>query len=708
MPSQKIEFSFHPSDLWAYIVLIIGILFVVFFNETILVLLGGGFIVLGLLSVGVLLKQRSEQEIGFGKMSSSSNYANARPIRKSETRSLDEDDYNVKSEDKDKPNKSDTQKLDDNIVFEDQNEGFRVVAKPETNKNTRSGSNHSQENREKTIPLQSKKSESIGISDEGFRIIDSKDKQTSSETNDFGRKKIISKSGTITKPKLIKSNEVQTLNWDALIDSEIFPANQPKKELDYFLKRILGVIKSEGTVNTAVFFLYDEDSGILKIEAYNSENDGQINKKKKYTLRSDFVSRIVENAKPITFNELQEDNPDHRLIYYSNQGLIGSFIGVPVVLSGSVIGVIAVDSKETNAFGESFALTLSYLSGLISGLIQSYTEKFELMQMAESYTAISTFRSISSEKSASIEDISMNLLRTVNSSLEPNSLGTVLYDHESETWKAFHVISVDENNLSGAKLEGESVFTDCIRTQKPLYFANKSKIRFNEKAELKLSKGSELHIIPLYTNKSVYGAMFVVLPEGSQVGEYGIGVMETLSEYAAIAIEKIYLSQIISSNSLYDPISGLLNEAAFSTRIDEEEARAYDHEYISTLVLIKIDEYEAHGSLEENRGLIGKSIADLLAQSVRLYDVVGHAKGKTGALLVNVDLSESKVWAEKLKNKIATSSINIAGEEINFTISVSIIQIGDQEPIGSDKVLEKSLLALDNIAEQHNTVATYS
>ena len=97
----------------------------------------------------------------------------------------------------------------------------------------------------------------------------------------------------------------------------------------------------------------------------------------------DVVSRIGVNGQPQVVNSILPETERDILCYYKNLQDVKSFIGVPIFYADDrspqmPIAVLAVDSKAEDAYGDETFAILSHTSTLISSLLISYTEKYDL------------------------------------------------------------------------------------------------------------------------------------------------------------------------------------------------------------------------------------------------------------------------------------------------------------------------------------------
>jgi|GEM_PF-4771723 len=505
------------------------------------------------------------------------------------------------------------------------------------------------------------------------------------------------------------SNKLSSLRWETLIDDEKFPSNHPKQELDFFLQRILRAIKSTGDNHTVSFVLFDSEKQLLKIESLMTDDPKSVLKVPRIPLGSDILSTIAISNKPTIISSIAENGMCELLPYYTRNIGIKSFIGIPITYGSSVVGVLSMDSKEEKAFNELTATFLGHFTKLLSGLIQSYSEKYDLKQLADSYSAISNFRLLSADSSATQEVITHSLASTLNLSFEPNDIGVVLYDHEEEKWVLTRHLSSGDKNYTGMTIGRDTALSNCINEAELVnWIGGEEGLVINSEITIETSRGCQVYIVPLRTMDSVFGCFFIISANSVPLGITAVQMMEVLAEYAAIAIEKIYLSKIIRENAFYNSATGLLNHNAFLDRLQEEVVRAEDYGYESSLILLSIDEYDALNGKDELNRVVVDMISHVVSSNIRSYDFCGHYGDKFCIVTVHTKESNAKVWAEKIRNAIASETVKSDNSEYNITISAGIVQFGEGLQRESGSLISLAQKAINANKATTNTVALFS
>ncbi|MBI3365641.1 MAG: GAF domain-containing protein, partial [Ignavibacteriae bacterium] len=214
------------------------------------------------------------------------------------------------------------------------------------------------------------------------------------------------------------------------IDSEIYRGDpEPRTEFNFLLHKVLMVVKDVLFANSVVFFWANREKHQMVMEARVSDSPNFI-PTRRYAMGHDLVTGVAENGKPELVSEVNPMSERELLPYYTTPVGIHSFIGVPVYFSRLnheqiptyPVAVIAIDSKVEDAFGQETLALLGQFTKLVSALIKSYTDKYDLLLDSE------LLRSIRRLQERVRNDFSLN---TILHSLSEETSKLVSWDHIS-------------------------------------------------------------------------------------------------------------------------------------------------------------------------------------------------------------------------------------------------------------------------------------
>lgn len=497
-----------------------------------------------------------------------------------------------------------------------------------------------------------------------------------------------------------------------LIDDIEHPGNdEPRKEFDHLLSRVLMVIRSMMSARTAAFFWVNIDKSELVLEAHITDAPDIFGLQRKYPLGMDIVSQIANSGRPEILTEIKASAERDLIPYYTEQAGTLSFVGVPVYLNHTVIGVLCADSTLDDAYDELTIGTLGHFTKLISGLTQSYTGKYDLLQSSRTLDALSQFRALVSQPERGVGDLSAALVECSRGILDYQTIGVALYDSERETWAISSMSSkVPQNEI----LQGETIEINNSLIARTIFSGTTTSIvpvdinvRRYHPNEMLIDNGFFV-AVPLKSTSHNYGALFV---EGhaTQLTQKDVAILETLGEQTGMMIEQMHVQEMLQANSLTDESTGLLNGAAFIQRMSEELVRSKDFKTPFVLTLLTIDRYDA---IEKNLGEsereeIFHHVLEHVRHHARAYDVLGRLDTNIiGWGTSGIRDSELQLVAERLRKEIAISVREINKKRFTVTVSIGIARSVESDSV--ETLATNANKAMEMAAAKTNSVVLFS
>ncbi|AHE98970.1 diguanylate cyclase [Thioalkalivibrio paradoxus] len=141
-----------------------------------------------------------------------------------------------------------------------------------------------------------------------------------------------------------------------------------------------------------------------------------------------------------------------------------------------------------------------------------------------------------------------------------------------------------------------------------------------------------------------------------------------------------------------DTLTGLPNRRYFLERLEQELARFHRHHKVVALTMIDIDHFkqvnDSHGHVVGDAVL--RHLAELLWQSLRKTDLAGRLGGEEFAVLLpGSDLEGGRTYAERLRERVASTPCVHAGTEIRYTVSIGVTVLAEQDT-SSDQPLARA------------------
>jgi GGDEF domain-containing protein len=397
-----------------------------------------------------------------------------------------------------------------------------------------------------------------------------------------------------------------------------------------------------------------------------------------------------------------------------------SFVGVPVYFRGNVVGVLCADSKEQNAYTDITVGFFGHFTKLISGLVLSYTSKFDLQQSARTLEAVQAFRTAAAESEPTIGTVIRHLFDAVIKQMDVSTVGVCGFDPEKRVWTVRDAKSVmpEYAQLVGAPIDLENALVgECIRNGESIAVSvESSTIRVTPtEPEIDLC---QFVALPMRSLLHTHGALFMENHKGT-ITSQDVAVAELLADLAGEMIAGIRETTrdhdadtpagTTSANIPQAQASASDAEDLFTQRLREEVARAADYDVPLTLCYIMVDGIIGTTGDESASVLaaVVKRVQRRIKEQVREYDLVAQLSDDTVAVaLVAYNAQEAQFWTESLRRDIGSSTVEAAGKTFSATVSVGVAQHvpGD----GWQVLLENAQTALDISARLQNKVTVYS
>lgn len=464
---------------------------------------------------------------------------------------------------------------------------------------------------------------------------------------------------------------------DFMDDQEILGQDEPRKEFDYLLNRVLQVIRSMASARTAAFFWVNVEKQQLVVESKITDAGTRFIEQRKLPMGTDAVSQIALHGRPEILTAIRPSAELDLLPYYAQSAGTVSFIGVPVYFGGKVVGVLCADSTEEDAYD---AITVGFFgqfTKLISGLVHSYTGKFDLLQAARSLDAITQFRNSLRDHELSLKRITRALLEVSVQHMDVSTIGVCLFDADQGAWTITDVRSVSDEykDIRGAVIDLErSSIGHCLTSGSTVVTSAAPGVIRIVGGEPNID-GAQFVAVPLRSLSHSFGALFVE-NHASTLTQQDISILETIGDHAGSFIEHLRATELLQAGAMLDPATGILNMKGFEMRLREEFSRAIDFQTPLTVCLIRIDSSRAFDSAAEHgpeRILV--HVLSRIQNQLRDYDIIGTIDNSLIAIgLVGTRAQQAHMWTETLRKEIASSIIDMEGKRFSVTVSIGVAE----------------------------------
>ncbi|HRI30307.1 MAG TPA: diguanylate cyclase, partial [Candidatus Kapabacteria bacterium] len=440
-----------------------------------------------------------------------------------------------------------------------------------------------------------------------------------------------------------------------------------------------------------------------------SDIKDSISEERKFKFSGDVISQVAQGGRPEILTEIKSSAELDLIPYYHTPSKTVSFIGVPVYYHDTVVGVLCADSEEPDAYDAITVSFFGHFTKLISGLVQSYTGKYDLLQANRALEVISKFRNLlANADTAGISAVCTSIIQAAAEMVDATLVGTCLYDEYCDEWIVNEIRPMDERTivLRGTPVDLQrSVIGKTIQTASTTLLAplEPEMIRVTD-AEPEAQGGSFL-AVPLKSLSHSYGTLFIEA-RNSFISHHDISILELLGEQAGTMIEQLRFNAMFDNSAMLDRTKGILNRTAFQQRMDEEIARAGDFNIALSLCLVQIDHYIISEMSQDAIENLTCHVVEILRRNLNAYDVVGESnEGMLAVLLIGRTAQQAHLWAEKMRKEVAISIVDMFGKRFSVTVCIGVSQARARET--SDALHANTERVLSMALQRTNTVSVF-
>lgn len=184
--------------------------------------------------------------------------------------------------------------------------------------------------------------------------------------------------------------------------------------------------------------------------------------------------------------------------------------------------------------------------------------------------------------------------------------------------------------------------------------------------------------VPLKVNGRVFGVIELINKlKGGSFSSYELKLLQTVADFAAIAIEKFYYLKALKKIAAMDALTGVFNRRSLDRVLAGEIERCKRYDSPLSVLMVDIDHFK---KINDNYGHLAgdqvlKRTAKLLLKNVRLVDRVFRYGGDEFLILMpNTALDKAEMVRQRLFEEC--TRLNKSGDNIQVTLSIGLNSAG--------------------------------
>jgi diguanylate cyclase (GGDEF)-like protein len=464
-----------------------------------------------------------------------------------------------------------------------------------------------------------------------------------------------------------------------------------RSEFQSLVRKVVLVLKDSFFAHTAAFFWINIERRQLVLESVATDSSA-FTAERLLSLGDDLLSLVATTGKAQVLSIVNPVSETEILHYYQAAASVRSVVAVPVFFKAGAndiepVGVLVADSKAEDAFGQETIDQLGRFTKLLSALIKSYNDKYDLLCDAE---LLGSIRRLQDDiKSDSSEHaVLASLIEQTGSLVAWEILTVTMFAEESGGWAVQKVVNRtgEPYVLPSQKVDSEgSIIGEVIvgnRVEMIPDLAVEQRVRFHA-GEIAARNGSFV-AIPISSYKRCYGVLTLENKVSGHFSGSEVGSLYRLVETAAAALEVGYMNTLVKEYLAVDHITGIMTKKYFTRKLEEEVRRAGDFSAELTYVCLTVDALDEQTKRygRESNDFIFQEISAIIHGMIRPYDAFGKQDGQMlGVVLVSMPASEGYLWAEKLRTSVAGHVLAFGGRTFSVTISAGVAGLSEGMPL---------------------------
>lgn len=347
-------------------------------------------------------------------------------------------------------------------------------------------------------------------------------------------------------------------------------------ELENVLKRIVRIVKEYTGADACLIYLYDGDTDKLVLSNPAKDFTGK-DKNLSLNIGEGITGWAAANQRTVAIDEESYKDPRFKFISDLKEDSFESFLSVPMLFKGKLVGVINVQRKKPYKHSEREIMLIETIARQVAGAIENaylYEEMKEKARRIDGFYKVS--QSIVSEDY--LEDI-LHLVVSVTAELMGSKIcSLMLYDKEKKELAIMATQSLSEayKNKPPLKVD-DSLVGKVFVTRKHIQVRDVTEDDLYKYRDIAEKEGlKSLLSVPLITGNKAIGVLnvYTTYPHSFPVEE--IRIIQSLANQAAMAIknaklikQSTFLEEELETRKIVEKAKGaLMREYDFT----EEEA----------------------------------------------------------------------------------------------------------------------------------------
>jgi diguanylate cyclase (GGDEF)-like protein/PAS domain S-box-containing protein len=424
--------------------------------------------------------------------------------------------------------------------------------------------------------------------------------------------------------------------------------------------------------------------------------------------------KVIEQRRPLIFQDIRGEYGQYFPPPYE---YIQSILMIPLFSRDEIVGILNLDSKESNHFSpDDETMAAAFATQVSVALENSNLYSAAQRRIMEQSVLNEIIQSVSSK--LELKEFLELVDKQLNRYMDIGFLLIASYEEETDTWQPVYLKEPNPEhnaNLNHHYPSSEGMGSYVLTTRKPLLLNTTVEIddflRETGRQNL-VSTPKSMMSTPLIVADKVVGFMSAQNYErANYFPEADFGLFCLIGSQIAVAFENAQLFEQIKQLAITDTLTGLYTRRHFFSLAETEVLRVGRYQKDLSLIMIDFDHFkrvnDTYGHLVGDQVLL--TFGRRMREAMRPMDFAGRYGGEEFVVLLpETSIKNAQLVAERLRKIVASTEIVTPQGNVRVTISLGVAMINSQHAT-LESLLDHADQALYEAKQAgKNRVKTYS
>ncbi len=434
---------------------------------------------------------------------------------------------------------------------------------------------------------------------------------------------------------------------------------------------VLELLKKSLDLRTCVLLWLDGSGRQLRIKELIT--DSSMVTEKAMPAQAGLLGGVVNNH--LLLNLRKPPRGARAIPYYEGPEQVGAFLGVPIMESGHLRGVLCADRQEDRLFTEADELLAVEATRQVLRAIQA-ERRFAAVERAkyehERFYKASTLLN----KALTLSDVYETAFAAAEEIISCDFSAITLYDTKRRKHIICRVNGQKHSKYEKQEFNNNAGLVSMVVKNKHFLPAGdevreRDTMIFTRKLRL---KGMEsLLVLPLVVKDVAIGTFVLASRSRGVFTKQVREMLGVITNQVAVSAENAKMYKKMKELATTDELTNLPNRRTFQNRLSEMFYRAERHNKPLSVVMMDIDKFKAvndtHGHPVGDEVL--RRMARVLAGSIRKVDLVARYGGEEFVMVLeDSDSNGAHLLSERVRQEMASQIMK--SEQGSFRVTMSL------------------------------------